>query len=118
MVGKTHQENSDNTLTKLKVNFRDRVCSLVSDIPEGKVMSYGQVAALCGEPRAARIVGGIAHYGPEYLPWHRIVKKDGGLASGYYGGLNGHKIDLERENVVIVDYKVVDIESLRWWPNE
>ncbi len=81
-------------------------------------MSYGQVAALCGNPRAARIVGGIAHYGPEVLPWQRVVKKDGGLASGYYGGLEGHKLELEKENVVITDYKVTDMDSQRWWPDE
>ncbi len=81
-------------------------------------MSYGQVAALCGNPRAARIVGGIAHYGPEYLPWQRVVKKDGGLASGYYGGLEGHRFDLEKEGVEVTDYNVVDMDSHRWWPDE
>ncbi len=81
-------------------------------------MSYGQIAALCGNPRAAQIVGGIAHHGPEYLPWQRVVKKDGSLASGYYGGLEGHKLDLEKENVEIIDYRVTDINSRRWWPDE
>lgn len=45
-------------------SFNDRVYDLVSQIPEGKVMTYGQIAAMCGSPRAARIVGGIAHRAP------------------------------------------------------
>lgn len=49
-------------------------------------MTYGQIAALAGNARASRIVGGIAHYGDSNLPWHRVVNKNGGLASGYPGG--------------------------------
>lgn len=48
-------------------DFRERVYALVSQIPKGRVMTYGQIAALCGNPRAARIVGGIAHFGPTGL---------------------------------------------------
>lgn len=113
-----HQKNLNNTFTESKTGFRDRVYLLVGQIPSGRVMSYGQLAALCGNPRAARIVGGIAHHGPEHLPWQRVVKKGGGLASGYYGGLEGHKADLEREGVIVTDYKVVDIGNVRWWPDE
>ena len=40
-------------------SFRQRVEAVVRDIPEGRVMTYGQIAALCGNARAARIVGGI-----------------------------------------------------------
>ena len=96
--------------------FRKRVYELVECIPSGRVMSYGQIAALCGSPQAARIVGGIAHYGPEDLPWQRVVKKDGGLASGYYGGLEGHKKDLEKEGIEIADYTVLRINEIIWWP--
>ncbi|MDX1765785.1 MAG: MGMT family protein [Candidatus Saccharimonadales bacterium] len=97
-------------------SFRDRVLDIVAQIPTGRVMTYGQIAALAGNPRGARIVGGIAHYGPTELPWQRVVNKQGGLASGYYGGKEGHKKDLEAEGVVVSsDYKV-DIESLLWQP--
>lgn len=80
-------------------------------------MTYGQIAALCGSPRAARIVGGIAHFGPEDLPWQRVVNKSGGLARGYtWGGREGHKQALEADGVLVnQDYKV-DIEKLIWWP--
>lgn len=80
-------------------------------------MSYGQIAALCGSPRAARIVGGIAHFGDHDLPWHRVVMKNGSLARGYPGGLQGHKSVLAAEGVgVSADYRV-DIQSLLWWPD-
>ncbi len=102
-------------MVELSENFRERVLALVAQIPYGKVMSYGQIAALCGSPRAARIVGGIAHFGDPELPWHRVVNKAGGLASGYPGGKNGHKEILESEGYVVNDY-VVNVNDLLWWP--
>ena len=87
-------------------NFRQRVYALVQQIPKGMVMTYGQIAALCGNPRAARIVGGIAHYGDPNLPWQRVVKKDGSLAEGYPGGVEGHRQVLEAESVEFIGTKV------------
>jgi methylated-DNA-protein-cysteine methyltransferase-like protein len=81
-------------------------------------MTYGQIAALCGSPRAARIVGGIAHYGNPQLPWQRVVMKSGGLAKGFPGGLKGHKSMLESDGVsVSEDYRVNDMEGLLWRPD-
>lgn len=78
-------------------------------------MTYGQLAVLCGSPRAARIVGGIAHFGNPDLPWQRVVMKNGGLAPGYPGGLAGHKTALEAEGVTVSDYHI-DVEGLLWRP--
>lgn len=86
--------------------FKERVYAIVSQIPYGRVMTYGQIAALCGSPRAARIVGGIAHFGPLELPWQRVVKKDGSLAEGYPGGIPGHEAALRAEKVTFIDGKV------------
>ena len=98
------------------MQFRDRVYKIVAQIPSGRVVTYGQVAALGGRPRAARIVGGIAHWGDQSLPWQRVVHKDGSLAAGYPGGVEGHKQVLEAEGIrVSKDYKV-DIEILKWNP--
>lgn len=99
-----------------KDNFRDRVLAVVSAIPEHKVMTYGQIAALCGSPRSARIVGGIAHFGDPNLPWQRVVNKQGGLASGYPGGKAGHKHVLEAEGIAVSDDYRVDLEVLLWRP--
>jgi methylated-DNA-protein-cysteine methyltransferase related protein len=96
--------------------FRNRVYKLVSHIPKGRVMTYGQIAALAGQPYAARIVGGIAHFGDPDLPWQRVVKKSGSLAEGYPGGLSGHKQVLEAEGIEVSNDYRVDVERLLWWP--
>lgn len=105
-------------MIKADSEFRDRVYALVAQIPKGRVMTYGQLAALCGNPRAARIVGGIAHFGDPNLPWQRVVNKNGGLASGYPGGKAGHKEHLQTENIEVDDNYRVRVEELIWWPNE
>lgn len=102
---------------KPEKQFKEQVYDLVRQIPRGRVMTYGQIAALCGSPRSARIVGQVAHWGPLDLPWQRVVHKDGLLARGYTtGGLEAHKRDLEAEGVAVdQDYRV-DVEGLTWWP--
>jgi methylated-DNA-protein-cysteine methyltransferase-like protein len=103
-------------MPEVEAGFRKRVEALVAQIPRGRVMTYGQLAALCGNARAARIVGGIAHFGNPALPWQRVVNKQGGLASGYPGGRSGHKQVLEGEGLTVsADYKVA-VEQLLWWP--
>ncbi len=97
-------------------NFRKMVYKLVAQIPKGRVMTYGQIAALCGKPRAARIVGGIAHHGDENLSWQRVVHKDGSLAIGYPGGVDGQKQVLEAEGVDVNEYYHVNVEKLLWQP--
>jgi methylated-DNA-protein-cysteine methyltransferase-like protein len=79
-------------------------------------MTYGQLAALAGSPRAARIVGGIAHYGPEELPWHRVVNKQGGLALAFPGGRAEQARRLELEDVFVNTDGYVDAQALIWWP--
>jgi len=103
-------------MEEIEPGFRERVEALVAQIPQGRLMTYGQLAALCGNARAARIVGGIAHFGDPALPWQRVVNKQGGLASGYPGGRQGHKQVLEAEGVsVSADYQV-HVQELLWWP--
>jgi methylated-DNA-protein-cysteine methyltransferase-like protein len=96
--------------------FARAVYAYVAQIPSGRVMTYGQLAALCGSPRAARIVGGIAHYGPENLPWHRVVNKQGGLALGFHGGRGEQARLLEAEGVFVDSDGYVDVDRLLWWP--
>lgn len=96
--------------------FRERVEALVAQIPVGRVMTYGQLAALCGNARAARVVGGIAHFGDPALPWQRVVNKQGGLAAGYPGGRSAHAAHLRAEGVLVGEDLCVDVHSLLWWP--
>ena len=99
-------------------NFSTRVNHLVSQIPRGKVMTYGQTAGICGNARAARIVGGIAHFGNPDLPWQRVVNKQGGLASGYPGGKAGHKKQLELEGIAVSDEFYININKYLWSPSQ
>lgn len=98
--------------------FARAVYGYVAQIPPGRVMTYGQLAALCGSPRAARIVGGVAHFGPDDLPWHRVVNKQGGLASGYYGGRSEQARRLREEGVETDKEGRVDVDRLLWWPDD
>jgi methylated-DNA-protein-cysteine methyltransferase-like protein len=97
-------------------SFAKRVEAVVAQIPRGRVMTYGQLAALCGNARAARIVGGIAHFGDPDLPWQRVVNKQGGLAAGYPGGRAGHAEHLRAEGVAVDADMKVDVQTLLWWP--
>jgi methylated-DNA-protein-cysteine methyltransferase related protein len=96
--------------------FRDEIYAMVAQIPKGRLMTYGQLAALAGHPYAARVVGGIAHWGDPDLPWQRVVKKSGSLAEGYPGGLSGHKQVLEAEGIEVSDDFRVNVEELLWYP--
>ncbi len=104
-------------MDKIETNFKDRVEDLVAQIPPGRVMTYGQIAALCGNPRAARIVGGIAHFGDPELAWQRVVNKHGGLAAGYPGGRAAHAQHLLQEGVEITDERVAHMTTTLWYPN-
>ena len=98
--------------------FKESIYKLIQQIPEGHLMTYGQIAALCGKPRGAWEVGQIAHFGPEELPWHRVVNKQGGLASGWpNGGRQAHAALLEAEGIKVTDDFVVDVTTFQWWPD-
>jgi methylated-DNA-protein-cysteine methyltransferase-like protein len=97
--------------------FKEQIYKLVAEIPEGRLMTYGQLAALAGNPRGAWEVGQIAHFGPQDLPWHRVVNKQGGLASGWpNGGREAHKALLESEGIEVTSEYIVNIATLQWWP--
>ena len=82
-------------------SLRDRIYTLMAQLPDHKVTTYGDLAALSGHPHAARIVGGIAHGGPENLPWHRLVNAKGGLAVGFPGGQGVQRQLLEQDGILL-----------------
>lgn len=102
-------------------SFRKRVLHIVSLIPKGKVVTYGQVALLAGVPRAAQAVGDILHWSSYSikLPYQRVINKSGGLAKGYTpGGVVSHKADLEGDGVVVDKDFAVDLEKYLWHPEK
>jgi len=101
-----------------KAKFTEAVHKIVRAIPSGRVMTYGQIAALLGYPRAAQYVGWVMHWSDfEKIPYQRVVNRFGGLASGYTrGGQLAHKFDLELEGVEVRDDFTIDLEKYLWQP--
>lgn len=69
------------------MSFKQKVLEIVGKIPKGQTMTYAQVAALAGNPRAARAVGMIMskNYDPA-IACHRVIRTDGRLG-GYNRGV-------------------------------
>jgi methylated-DNA-protein-cysteine methyltransferase-like protein len=101
----------------LNTNFRIEVEKFMALVPSGQVTTYGDLAALAGSPNASRIVGGIAHYGNSELPWHRLVNRFGGLASGFHGGREVQAQLLAQEGVTCTNHIVDNFKDIRWQPN-
>jgi methylated-DNA-protein-cysteine methyltransferase related protein len=58
------------------------IWEVVSEVPIGKVTTYGDVARLCGLPGQARLVGYALHHLPENMkiPWHRVINSQGRIS--------------------------------------
>lgn len=92
----------------------EKIYEVVKTIPKGKVMSYGQVAFLAGNPRWSRVVGYALHVNPEQsiIPCHRVVMKDGSVSPGFaFGGPEIQRQLLESEGVVFTSDGKVDMEK-------
>lgn len=97
-------------------DFRNAVYRLMAELPADKVTTYGDIAGLAGHPYAARVVGGISHYGPPELPWHRLVNRHGGLARGFPGGPDAQRQLLEQDGITCTDFVVDNFKERRWRP--
>lgn len=96
-----------------RTEFFNEVYKIVARIPEGKVMTYGQIAVLLNEPNCARQVGQAMYNTPEYLkiPAHRVVNSRGGLAPPYaFGGEEVQRKRLEAEGVFFTQSGCVDLK--------
>lgn len=102
----------------MNIKFKDAIIALVGQIPSGKVMTYGQIAALCGHPGAARVVGQVAHFGDTNLPWHRVVNVSGGMANGFVPNGPEYQAKLLIEEGVVVNNLKLNIEGYLWWPKK
>lgn len=88
--------------------FSEKVYEVVEGIPFGHKKTYGEVAALAGNPKGARAVGTIMRYNPwpPFVPCHRVIGKDGDLLG--YGGPQGIKI---KEALIAYEAKVLNNPS-------
>ncbi len=95
------------------MNFFERVYKVVRTIPEGSVMTYGQIAGKIGT-KDARRVGQALHANRDgsKVPCHRVVNKDGRLAPAYaFGGPNEQRNRLTSEGVKFTDDNHVDLQA-------
>ncbi len=112
------QHDSYGTLRRDMLNSYQRAYRVVAEIPFGRVATYGQVAALSGLGRRARLVGYALHHSPGHLtlPWHRVINAQGRISfppnSEAYGR---QRALLEAEGVVFVRDRV-DLACYRWHP--
>ena len=103
-------------MTSPDSELRRSIENLMAQVPLGQVTTFGDLAGMAGHAYAARVVGGIAHFGDPDLPWHRLVNRFGGLASGFPGGREAQEQLLEQEGVKSENYIVVNFDEIRWRP--
>lgn len=87
-------------------NVFERIYQVVKEIPEGKVSTYGAVAARAGNPRWSRVVGYALHVNPQpgVIPCHRVVNREGRTSKAFaFGGEDVQAELLRREGVEVVD---------------
>ena len=103
------------------MSFYDKVYDVVKQIPKGKVATYGQIAMLCGSPRASRAVGYALHFNPdpEHTPCFRVVNRCGGSAEAFaFGGKAVQAKRLEEDGIEVNDDFTVDLGRYQWNPFE
>jgi len=97
-------------------NTFEKIYEIVRRIPYGKVATYGQVAALAGNPRWSRVVGYALHVNPDPkgIPCYRVVNRLGEPSVAFaFGGINEQILLLENEGVEFTDGRV-DLEKYLW----
>lgn len=95
-----------------KDTFQQEVYNVVSAIPPGRVVTYGQIAYLVGRPQCSRMVGQAMHNVPQELdlPCHRVVNSQGRLAPCW----DDQRTLLEGEGVKFRKNGCVDMKVSQW----
>lgn len=94
------------------------ILATVAQIPYGHVASYGQIAAMCGLPRHARLVGRVLSELKEDndIPWHRVINSQGLISNGRLDKF-GHNVQRQRliaEGVVFNQNNKVSFKQFGW----
>lgn len=99
-----------------KTPFSRRVIGLIRSIPAGRVATYGQIADMAGNRRAARQVARLLHSASrtEGLPWHRVVNGRGMISLPRGRGYEEQKALLETEGIAFVENDRIEMKFFRW----
>ena len=97
-------------------NFTLSVINIIKKIPRGKVLSYGLVALLAGNPRGARGVSWILHSmtGKHKLPWWRVVNSKGIISLKTPEAKEHQTFMLKQEGVAVSDDYWIDMNKYLW----
>ena len=99
------------------LSFYDAVVLVTKQIPKGKVLGYGHVAALIGKPRNARQVGRVLKNAPlENLPWWRVLRSDGSIAMQGDPNRGPLQIYHLKQEHVSFQGRRVNMKKCRWRP--
>ncbi|MCP4148652.1 MAG: MGMT family protein [bacterium] len=98
--------------------FSSRVKDVIKSIPVGNVATYGQVASIAGNYRAARQVAWVLHSSSEKdnLPWHRVINRKGEISLPPGDGFETQKELLQKEGVVFDEKNRINLENFLWKP--
>ncbi len=84
-------------------SMKEQIYEFLKTIPEGKVVTYGQIAQQLGNKHLARAVGNALHKNPdpESIPCHRVVNSRGEVSQAYaFGGNAAQRQRLEKEGII------------------
>ncbi len=99
-------------------DYRERVYKIVQAIPPGRVMTYGQLAAILGEGYTARTVGYAMHGAGDNVPWQRVINSQGKCSTGRLTiPLNLQQELLEAEGVEFSSAGKCALDRYLWSPD-
>ncbi len=100
----------------MTASFHQRVVDVIKSIPRGKVATYGQIAAMAGNPHAARQVVRVLHSSTarEALPWHRVVNSQGRVSMKPGRGYELQLALLKKEGVTFAQNDTIDLKKFLW----
>jgi len=108
-------------MNKSESDFFSRVYEVASQIPYGRVTSYGAIAKYLGASRSARMVGWAmnnCHTRTDYVPAHRVVNRIGLLTGKHHFGFSGTMQELlENEGAIIENDRILNFKELFWDPS-
>lgn len=90
---------------------------MIRAIPQGKVLTYGDVARLAGSPRGARQVGWLLNQCGDDLPWWRVVNARGEVSVRNSEGMSRQLHLLRAEGSLQSGSSIVDLAEIRWDPS-
>lgn len=101
-------------MTAASISNKD-VYTLLTEIPPGKVSTYGDIAKALGHPKASRVIGRIIANNPNPIsvPCHRVVKSNGEIGGFTYGEQKKREI-LEEEGIIFQGTFVKNFEESRF----